>query len=180
MEYISSRERAISCSIQKHSPGPGHEAPHIHAGFRRSSTRATFHVRIPRRDQLPAAAIVLRQPLAIFRQGRLFVGEIEIRQFQSRRHRGFAVDRPGGFKSSAGIGQIDRFDFDAEEISRRDDVPYFTFLAPRRTAIDLAKSARRCSSQPAACVSASSISTPGNTGNVGKWSARYSSARLHI
>src|SRR5207237_983298 len=47
-----------------------------------------------------------------------------------------------------------------------------------KTVIDLAKFDRVCSSQPAACVSASSIKTPGSTGNVGKWSAKYSSARL--
>ena len=46
------------------------------------------------------------------------------------------------------------------------------------TAIEQAKSVRRCISHAAACVSASSIITPGRTGKVGKWSARYSSARL--
>src|SRR5438034_2177867 len=57
-------------------------------------------------------------------------------------------------------------------------LPYFTLRASFSTAIDLPNPLRRCSSHVAACVSASSIITPGSTGNVGKWSARYSSDKL--
>src|SRR3954470_18765531 len=56
-------------------------------------------------------------------------------------------------------------------------LPYLTFRASLRTAKDLAKLERRWRTQEAAWVRASSIMTPGRTGKVGKWSARYSSAR---
>src|SRR5688500_4225705 len=55
-------------------------------------------------------------------------------------------------------------------------LPYLTFFASFSTAKDLAKSVRRCMTHPAAWVSASSIMTPGSTGKLGKWSAKYSSA----
>src|SRR5689334_10715076 len=57
-------------------------------------------------------------------------------------------------------------------------LPYFTLRASFSTAIDFPNPLRRCNSHVAAWVSASSIITPGRTGNVGKWSARYSSERL--
>ena len=71
-------------------------------------------------------------------------------------------------------------------------VPYLTFFASRSTMTLWRKSSVSRSSQAPASTRVCSISTPGITGKVGKWSARYSSpsvrfltarkrpARLHL
>ena len=53
--------------------------------------------------------------------------------------------------------------------------PYFTLAACFSVTMLWAKSSLRRTSQAAACVIASSINTPGMTGKLGKWSAKYSS-----
>jgi len=54
---------------------------------------------------------------------------------------------------------------------------YFTFLACSSNIILWAKFSVRRTSHDADSISPSSSNTPGSTGNVGKWSAKYSSAK---